>query len=393
MAFGEEATRDPWSEGARSEAAVRKGLKGATSIREYAQDGRMPCDRTVVAAEGAAPFISVVMPVRNEAKFIQGSLESVLRQEYPQDRVEVIVADGMSTDGTREVIRKIQAAHPNVRMIDNPEGIAPTGLNRAILEAKGEIVVRMDGHALFEKDFLKENVRVLSEHPEAWSAGGPIVHTARTTFGKAVAAAMAHPLGVGNAAHRFATYEGYAEGTAFPAFRKWVFSKIGFFDERLVRNQDDEFNYRINRAGGKTYITPRVRYRYFVRERPGQLFRQYFQYAFWRIPVISKHRRPTSARQIIPSLFLLSVLCDFAAGMYLRNPIIALFLPVCYAASLLTTGMTMLPMYGWKVTLRIPYAMAVMHAAYALGMFYGLISGVLNRRAWEPSGQMARISR
>jgi hypothetical protein len=98
-------------------------------------------------------------------------------------------------------------------------------------------------------------------------------------------------------------------------------------------------------------------------------------------------------RQIIPSIFLLSVLFELVAGMYLRNPFIALFLPICYAASLLTAGMTMLPVYGWKVTLRIPYAMAVMHAAYALGMFYGLISGVLNPRAWEPTGQMARISR
>jgi GT2 family glycosyltransferase len=339
------------------------------------------------------PSISIIMPVRNEENYIRESLATVLAQEYPRELLEVLIADGMSTDGTRAIIQEIQTDFPNIRLIDNPERIVPTALNRAIREAKGEIIVRMDGHALFAPDFLREDVRVLSEHPEAWSVGGPIVHTGRTPFGKAVATAMSHPLGVGNAAHRFADYEGYAEGAAFPALRKWIFDKVGLFDERLVRNQDDEFNFRITQAGGRIYITPRVRYWYYVRETPSRLFQQYFQYAFWRIPVMVKHRRPTTLRQLLPPLFFLLMGGMLIAGAVLANPLIAFGLPICYLLGLLVSGATLVPSVGAGVAVRVPMAMALMHTAYACGLLYGIGARLFRARVWDPGGQMARISR
>jgi len=340
-----------------------------------------------------APFVTVVIPVRNEAGFIAELLRGVFAQDYPADRVEVIVADGMSTDGTRDILADELKRQPRLVVIDNPRRIVSTGLNLAVARSHGDVIIRIDGHTVIAPDFIRQNVALLEEHPEAWSVGGPIRNAARTTFGKAVAVAMAHPLGVGNALHRFPNYEGYAEGAAFPAIRRWVFDEIGTFDERLVRNQDDEFNYRITSAGGKVYISPRVRYSYFVRVHPRQLFRQYFQYGFWRIPVIEKHRRPTTVRQMAPTLFYAGCVVAALAALWWREPIFAIMLPVCYAAALLLVAIAVLPRNGLRVSVRVPFAIAVMHAGYAWGMAYGIWARLFRPGAWDAQGKMAAISR
>jgi succinoglycan biosynthesis protein ExoA len=343
--------------------------------------------------ENAPPFVSVVIPVRNEAGFITDLIDSILTQDYPQDRMEVIVADGMSTDGTREILADLQTRYRQLLVVDNPGRIVPTGLNLAVARSRGEVIVRIDGHAVIASDFLRQNMALLAEHPEAWSVGGPIRHAATTTFGKAVAVAMSHPMGVGNARHRYPDYDGYTEGAQFPAIRRSVFDRIGMFDERLVRNQDDEFNYRIRLAGGKVYVSPRVRYKYFVRARIGQLFKQYFQYGFWRIPVIEKHRRPTTLRQTAPTLFYLT--CGFLAlaGLWWREPLLAVALPLIYTIALLLAGAATMPRHGLRVSLCVPAAIATMHAGYALGMGYGIWARFFRTGAWDAQGKMAAISR
>jgi succinoglycan biosynthesis protein ExoA len=339
------------------------------------------------------PSVSVVMAIRNEAAYIGDTLRSVLAQDYPAEKIEVIIADGMSTDATREIIREVAAGRGNVRVIDNPGRIVSTGLNAAIREATGEIVVRVDGHCYIQPDFISRDIRLLQEHPEAWSVGGPIVHVAKGPFGKAAALAMGHPLGVGNAAHRFSHYEGYVEGAVFPALRRVVFERAGLFDEALVRNQDDELNYRIHLAGGKIYQSPSVRSHYWVRERPAQLFRQYQQYGFWRIPVMRKHGRPTTPRQLVPLLFYFVVAALLVAGFLLGSPLMALALPLFYFSVLIAVGLSFVPQHGWAVGLRVPVAMAVLHAGYAAGMLSGFWAGAFRKDAWSTAGKMARISR
>jgi succinoglycan biosynthesis protein ExoA len=339
------------------------------------------------------PFVSVVIPVRNEAAFISDLIAAVLAQDYPRDRIEVIVADGLSTDGTREILTELQARDARLIVLDNPGRIVPTGLNLAVARSSGEVIVRIDGHASIAADFLRQNVALLAEHPEAWSVGGPIRHAARTTFGKAVAIAMSHPLGVGNALHRYPDYEGYTEGAQFPAIRRWVFERIGAFDERLVRNQDDEFNYRIHLAGGKVYVSPRVRYSYFVRARIGQLFRQYFQYGFWRIPVIEKHGRPTTLRQVAPTLFYAACVLLAVAGLWWRQPLVAVALPLTYLSALLLAGAALIPRHGVRVAGCVPLAIATMHAGYAWGLGYGMWARLFHAGAWDTQGKMAAISR
>ncbi len=339
------------------------------------------------------PFVSVVMPIRNEKGYIEQGIAALLEQDYPGDRFEIIVADGMSDDGTREILARLVEQVPKLVVIDNPGRIVSTGLNAAIERARGEIVLRLDGHAEIAKDFIRQNVLLLGEHPEAWIVGGPIVHVGRNPFGKAVAVAMSSRFGVGNASHRFADFEGYAEGCAFPAIRRWVFDRIGNFDERLVRNQDDEFNYRVTQAGGKVFISPRVRYEYFVRDTPRKLFRQYFQYSFWRIPVIRKHKRPTTLRQIVPSLFFAVMLALIVLGIALRQPLVALTLPCAYALALIAIAIPYVRREGLAVALRVPLAIFTLQVAYAWGLVYGLVSAAFFPNAWNSGGRMSTLSR
>ncbi len=347
-----------------------------------------------MAAESQTlPMVTVIMPVRNEQKAIGRSLGSVLAQDYPANRLEVLVADGMSDDGTRAIVGEIARRDPRVRLVDNQAGIMAAGFNTALTFARGEIIVLLGGHSEVAVDFVRESVALLRERPEAWCVGGPISHVAHSLFGKAVAVAMSHRLAVGNASHHFAGYEGYAEGAPFPTLWRWVFERVGTLDERLVRNQDDEFYYRIRQAGGKVYISPRIRYTYFVRERIRQLFRQYFQYGFWRIPVMKKHQRPTTIRQVVPSLFYLTCICLLMIGLWFRQPVIALALPLLYAAALLAVGLSVLPKVGLQVACRVPLAIGTIHAGYALGLMYGVWASFFQPRAWDTGGQMATISR
>lgn len=333
------------------------------------------------------------MPVRNEVGFIERLLDQLLAQDYPTDRIEIVVADGMSDDGTRNILDRYVKEYPRIKVVDNPRRITPAALNAAITAARGEVISRVDGHCEVATDFIRQNVQLFAEHPEAWVVGGPIVHVGTSRFGQAVAIAMSHPAGVGMATHRFENYEGYVEGAQFPTFRRWVFDRIGLFDEQLVRNQDDELNYRINQAGGKSFVSPRVKYVYYVRGRVSQLFKQYFHYSFWRIPVIRKHKKPTTLRQMVPPLFFLAMLILAVVGVWLRQPLVALALPVMYATVLVAMGISIVPRKGLAVGALLPLALATMHVAYAAGFFYGMFAILFRRNAWDAGGQMTSLSR
>jgi succinoglycan biosynthesis protein ExoA len=347
----------------------------------------------VTAQRTAVPFVSVVIPVRNEGGFIAATLERILSQDYPADRIEILVADGMSEDRTRQIVREYTERFPQVRMIDNPERVTPSGLNAAIVAARGDIICRIDGHCEVAADFVTQNVQLLKEHPEAWVVGGPIVHRGKGRRGEAAAIAMAHPLGVGMASHRFPNFEGYVDTVPFPTFRRWVFELIGDFDTTLVRTEDDEFSYRIMQAGGRMFVSPRVRYVYHVRDRIGNLFRQFFQYSFWRIPVLRKHKKPTTVRQVVPLLFFLAVVALAIAGVWLRQPLIAVALPAVYGAAMLLLAISLIPREGWLVAGMVPVAVVTMHIAYALGMAYGILAALFGVRAWERDGPMSALTR
>jgi glycosyltransferase involved in cell wall biosynthesis len=323
------------------------------------------------------PIISVIVPCRNEKTHIEACVRSILTQDLPSEDFEVLVVDGMSDDGTRTILVRMAEQDVRVRIIDNPYGITPYGRNAGVQAACGRYIAILDAHTEYAPDYLRACFELLQEHPEVCCSGGPIISQGKGLLGRAVAAVMSHPVGVGNAKHRFPNYEGYAEGACFPMFRKEIFKKVGLFDENLIRNQDDEFNYRLARAGEKVFISPRARCTYFVRETPSQLFRQYFQYGFWRVAVLRKHRSLPSVRQIIPASFLLLMGIFFIAGLFLPGwwRLAVAVLPVAYAAVLLGAGVGIAVTRDWAAGLMFPVAAILIHTAYAAGFTWGIVKG------------------
>jgi succinoglycan biosynthesis protein ExoA len=326
------------------------------------------------ARDGTLPFVTVVMPIRNEGSSIATSLAAVLRQDYPPDRLEVIVADGMSDDRTRERIdTAVDAAEFDaapVTVIDNPGRIAATGLNAAISKAKGDVIVRVDGHCEIQPDHVTTCVQLLAQ-TGADNVGGVVVATGTTVVQRAVGLGTSSPFGVGNARFRYATEPGWVD-TVFPgAWRRDVFDRIGGFDEELVRNQDDEHNLRLVQSGGGIWLDPSICTRYEPRGSLAALWRQYFEYGFHKVRVIQKRRTVASVRHVVPPLFIASILTGAAAATIARRPKLLLLVAVPYATSTLAASLHA-ARSDRRAFPALPAVFATLHLSYGAGFIAGV---------------------
>jgi len=325
------------------------------------------------------PLITIIMPIRNEGHYIARALNAVLAQDYPVDKVEILVVDGMSEDGTRDIVTAMAVCNPRVQLMDNPERIVSTALNRGVHAAHGEIIIRVDGHAVIAPDYLRRCVETLAA-VDADCVGGPIHTVGETPHACGIALAQSSPFGVGNAAFRYATKERYVDTLAFGAYRREVFDRIGLFDLALVRNQDDEFNLRLVRAGGKIWLCPTIQSTYYARSNLRGLWKQYFAYGFWKVRVIQKHGCPASWRHLVPAAFVLALL--IAAGMSVLVPsyqwLLAVLLP--YSVVLLFASLWRAARNGWQYAPLLPLAFVTMHIGYGLGFLAGIMSGVFPGR-------------
>ena len=322
------------------------------------------------------PFVSVVMPVRNEAGYIARSLTAVTEQDYPRERMEIIVADGMSTDSTREIVKLFQSRFGNIQLIDNPGKIAPTGLNRATEIAQGEIIARVDGHCEIAPDYIRNAVEHLQTE-NVDGVGGPIETIGETAIADVIAAAMSSAFGVGGSAFR--TIKGktmLADTIAFPVYTRTIIQRAGGYDEELVRNQDDEYNYRLRKLGAKLLLAADVRSRYYSRGTMKKLFKQYFQYGYWKVRVLQKHPRQMSLRQFIPPAFAASLLASMGLGLisplgwWILAGIIGCYLTVNLIASarILLSNRP----YQFQFFL-LPAVFGSLHLSYGLGFLLGLV--------------------
>ena len=340
------------------------------------------------------PSVSVIMPIRNEHAFIEDALRALLAQEQLPASYEIVVVDGMSDDGTREIVAQVAAEDPRVRMLDNPQRIVSSALNIGIASTISNVIIRVDGHTRVAPDFIRANLDLLAAHPEAWSVGGPIAHRGKSTLARGIAAAMSSRFGVGGATHRDESYEGYAEGAVFPAFRRSIFDEVGLFDELLVRNQDDEFNFRITDRGGKIYISPRVKHDYFVRGSLKSLARQYLQYSYWKVAVFRKHKKVIAARHLAPVVFVVGAPACAVAAALTPPPLswVALAPLAAYGSLLLATSAAVaLRERSVLVGASAGIAIATMHVAYGTGTILGILAPP--GKSSVVRGLMAKISR
>ena len=320
------------------------------------------------------PFISLLLPIRNEEVYIPACINSLRAQDYPAGRVEILVADGMSTDHTRQIVTDWMQQDRRVRIYNNPQQIVPTGLNLLIPQAKGDILIRVDGHCVLASDYVSKCVRHLL-NGDVDGVGGPMHSIGQDLISQATAIAMSSKFGVGNSSFRTETGQTkLADTVPFPAYTREIIEKVGLYDEELVRNQDDEYNYRIRKAGGKILLAEDVHSDYFSRGSFAKLWRQYFQYGFWKVRVFQKHPRQMSPRQFVPPLFVLALLSAavlaFAVpwGWYALVGLLGVYLFACLAAAFF---------YGkgqkTVVVLLLPLAYTIIHTSYGLGFLIGLL--------------------
>jgi len=319
------------------------------------------------------PFVSIILPIRNEAKHIRGCLQSIAQQDFPHEQMEIIIADGLSTDNTKEVVEASKPSDIPFVWLDNPGKFVPTGLNLAIRQASGEIIIRVDGHTMLAPDYVQECVRAL-QRSEAENVGGRMNPVGENVFGKAVALATSSPFGVGGGRFHYSTQEEWVDTVYLGAWPKEVFQKVGLFDEELVRDQDDEFNYRLREAGGRILLSPKINSRYSVRSQPKDLWRQYFEYGFWKVRVFQKHPRQMRWSQFIPPVFVLALLISlllafiFSWGWKVLLTLAGVYLVAAFVATLLA-GMQK----GWQGAWLLPFTFVILHLSYGSGFLWGLV--------------------
>jgi len=334
-------------------------------------------------SEPLAPFVSVVMPVRNEAALISQSLAAILAQDYPADRMEVIVVDGESSDGTREILEQYGRFEPRLTVLNNPDRIVPCALNIGILHARGEVVIRVDSHTVISSDYVSKCVEYL-QRGDAENVGGLMCPSGRTYFGRAVAMATSSPFGIGGSRFHYSKREQYTDTVYLGAYRRETLDRIGLFDEELICNQDYELNYRLRAAGGRILCTPKIHSLYYCRESPADLFQQYFRYGFWKVRTLKKHPRSLRARHLIAPAFVSGILLLAVLG---------LLFPVAWTLLLLGLSLYLVLAGTFALVKVIPsgslilwpgimFAFFILHLAWGLGFWRGILD-----LAWRRTGR------
>lgn len=309
------------------------------------------------------PLVSVVLAVRNEAAHIGATLDAVLAQDYPGP-FEVVVADGGSTDETPTILARLAASEPRLRLVDNPDGWAAPGLNRAIEASRGDVIVRCDGHAEPAPDYVRLAVELL-EQTGAATVGGRQVAVGASFVQRAVAIAMTSPFAVGNARFRYSEAAGPTDTVYLGVFSRTVLEEIGAFDTTLHRNQDYELNYRIRRSGKLVWFDPRLRVTYRPRSSVGALWRQYLDYGRWKRVMLMRNPGSLALRQTAPPLLLIGLVLSAVLGV-VGIPQWWL-LPAVYGALLAVATITESIRRRDPAAALLPLVMPTMHLAWGAG--------------------------
>lgn len=296
-----------------------------------------------------------------------------MEQTYPAEGYELIVVDGKSTDRSVELVRQLSQSRPQVRLLSNPAAIVPSAMNLGIRSASGEIIVRADAHTVYPRNYIENCVYYL-ETTGADNVGGPIITVAanQTLGARLVAAILSNRFGVGDSQFRTSMHEGYVDTVPFGTFRKQLFTRIGFFDESLVRNQDNELNARIRRAGGKIYQTPVLSTQYFSPETLGKLIRQTYRNSQWHLFTMRQTANALGIRHFLPALFVcvLAVLVGLSFISTTARIALGLLLAIYLAGG--TYFSSRVPRtVPVAVKALMPIAFLIFHLSYGLGVING----------------------
>src|SRR5438132_868403 len=319
--------------------------------------------------------VSFIMPVRNEEEYIRVSLQSLVDQSYPAGECEIIVVDGQSSDRTREIIEEIRERNPQVHCLDNRAGIVPTAMNIGIRAARGEVIIRADGHNVYPRDYAANCVKFLEE-TGAENVGGPwMTVAADESFGaRLVAAVLSSPFGVGNSKFRTSREEGFVDTVPFGAFRREIFDRVGMYNEKLVRNQDNDLNARIRKAGGRIYLTPALTTCYHPVKNLLSLLKYTFKTSQWHVFTLRENSESMRLRHLAPAVFLVLLLlllpASFASAIT-RSVLIGMM--CLYLLTSFYFSVRSKTKGNWGLAFVQPFAAFCFHIAYGSGTLFGLI--------------------
>lgn len=334
--------------------------------------------------------VSVVIPCRNEEDFIVRCLDSVINSDYPAQLVEILVCDGMSNDRTPAIIEEYSRKNSSIRYLINEKITTPYALNSGIKNATGDVIIILGAHAELSANYISECVSVLEKKSDVWCAGGLLNNVSTDELTNSVSLAMSAPFGVGNAHFRTGLKAGYVDTVAFGAYRKEVFEKIGLFDEELARNQDDEFNFRLLKNGGKIWLSTNTSATYYVRSSFSKLFQQYFQYGYWKVYVNKKHKSITTLRQLVPALFIivLYALLIIVILFPYRWEYLFLFSAI-YAGT--ATLFALKLSENFKQFFTVLLSFFILHTSYGMGYIEGFVNFILLNK--QPSKSKYELTR
>jgi glycosyltransferase involved in cell wall biosynthesis len=330
------------------------------------------------------PFVSIIVPCYNEQATIRLLLDAIYQQSFPIHDLEIVIADGMSEDLTREEVGSFQKEHPDlqIRLVDNQKRNIPAGLNCALRAAQGQYIIRLDAHSAPGTDYVKHCVEDL-ESGCGENVGGvwEIRPRGNTLMQRAIAVAAAHPFGVGDARYRYTNQASFVDTVPFGAFHREVFDKFGLFDENLLTNEDYEFNARLRQGGGRIWLDPRIRSTYFARPNLESLSLQYWRYGYWKWRMLQRYPKTLRWRQALPPVFVLSLVVLLLLSMFWAAARIMLVSEILLYLLVLIAGT--LPVVSRRrdpgLILTVPLAILVMHLSWGTGFLWSMVSSSMKR--------------
>ncbi len=321
--------------------------------------------------------MSIVIPLHNDAASINAAVESCIGQAYP-GHLEVVIAEGASNDESRSAAEKLAREHPDVLVVENPSGTTAAGLNEAIRASSGSVIVRCDARSVLPRGYVQTAVEILNETGAA-NAGGMQVPEGDTSLQRAIALAMSSPMGAGDARFRRGGEPGPTDTVYLGVFRRDFIEPLGLFDERFLRNQDYELNWRIRSAGGVVFFDPRLQVRYQPRATLNSLARQYRDYGLWKRLMLRIHPRSVRARQLAAPVLVASLA---GSALLALTPwrVLAGVVPVVYAGSVVLATVWSLRRSRDGAALILPIVYPTMHLAWG----WGFLLGQFDRRLTRP---------
>lgn len=335
-----------------------------------------------------SPLVSVIIPCHNEEKFIDKCLESIIKQSYPKDKLEVLVVDGKSEDGTREILEKYIEKYPFIRLLDNPKRITPCALNLGIKDVKGELILWMSAHNKYDKEYILKCITYM-ERFSADAVGGAIKVIPRNDrlIDKMVCDSLSHPFGVGSSIYRTGALSPQWVDTAFGiCYKKEVFDKIGLFNEKLIRGQDMEFSLRMKKAGLKILLAPEIISYYYARSDLKTFIRHNFKNGLWAIlPFKFTTHMPVSWRHLVPLTFVLSIIGFGLLGFFslFSRLIFLLIISLYFLCNLYFCFRITVKEKKFKLLFPIPFTFFCLHFCYGLGSFFGLAQCLFSVEFWN----------